>query len=77
MTKAIHYPTCAIILDVAETADWDDPEYVPPKCTCTARADWAAARYASRAPAAGGARISDGWQAIGPGNFRSWCPGAD
>ena len=30
----IHDPLCAVILDIAESEDWDDPSYVPVACTC-------------------------------------------
>lgn len=38
MTKRfVHDEECALSKDVAPTADWDDPEYRPPKCTCRTR----------------------------------------
>jgi hypothetical protein len=35
--RFIHDPDCTITRDIAQTADWDDPKYRPPKCSCLER----------------------------------------
>lgn len=35
--KFIHDPDCALTTDAAPTAEWDDPKYKPPACTCRKR----------------------------------------
>jgi len=79
---AKHDPDCAITLDVALTADEDDPKYKPKACTCKARQRERknAAERRARRLRGGRSGALEGMERIGEGCYITpirWIPGQD
>lgn len=72
-TKVLHEPDCAVIRDVAESADEsDDLPHIVPKCTC--QKDKRKRRKRSMKRSEGGcvsANMQDGAESLMDGNYRA------
>lgn len=73
-TKVLHEPDCAVIQDIAESADEsDDLPHVVPKCTCQKKERKRRGRVSRRSDGAiTTADIQDGAESLTNGNYRSY-----